>query len=69
MKSRVALLWLKVRALASETRQRIDAFIQKEDELYWADPAAYRRRTDWFWARVAMVLGLAMILMVYILEA
>ncbi|NNM68366.1 MAG: hypothetical protein HKM00_00055 [Gallionella sp.] len=69
MKNRIAVLWLRVRVLASETRQRIDAFVKNEDELYWADPAAYRRRTDSFWAKVALVLWLVMMLTVYILEA
>lgn len=46
-------------------RKRIDDFERKEEALYWADPKAYCRRTDWFWARVAIVLGICIFLAAY----
>lgn len=50
-------------------RHRIDEFIRKEDALYYADPRAYCRRTDWFWARVAMVLSIVFFLFVLLAVA
>jgi hypothetical protein len=64
MRNRIWMMWEKLLALLSDVRKRIDQFWQKEDELYWADPAAYCRRTDWFWTKVSMTLVFSLILIV-----
>jgi hypothetical protein len=69
MKNQIWGVWQRLQALLSDARNRIDEFWKKEDELYFSDPVAYRRRTDWFWTKVSMVLAFCFVLIVYWVEA
>ena len=66
MRNRILAYLQMLVIFARNIRQRIDAFWRKEDELYWADPAAYRRRTDLFWTKVQLVYFISFFLIVWL---
>ncbi len=66
MKNEILVLMQKSKELVSNVQHRIDEFWKKEDQLYWLDPVAYCRRTDWFWARISMVICLVMMLSLFL---